>query len=163
MTKASEERLKTVIELFTQYMNSKRLRKTPERYALLEAAYTVGSQFSVDELQSYVSTQIAVSRVTVYNNLELFVKAGLVLKHPSPGLVRYEACFLNRTHHQMQCTVCGKTMVFNDNGINETILNHRFRNFYPANCSVIVYGICSKCRAKQNREKKKLNVNKTEK
>ena len=28
MTKASEERLKTVIELFTQYMNSKRLRKT---------------------------------------------------------------------------------------------------------------------------------------
>ena len=70
MPKANEERVKAAADILTQYMMEKRCRKTPERYALIEAVYTIGEAFSVDSLQEFVADKMNVSRVTVYNNLE---------------------------------------------------------------------------------------------
>lgn len=163
MTKASEERMKAAREVLTQYILTKHCRKTPERYALLDAAYSITGQFTVDTLQEHVAKKMMISRVTVYNNLELFVKIGLVVKHPTPGLVKYEVCYQNNTHHQLLCTVCGSSTIFLDSELSDYILKRKFLKFHSTNCSVIVYGVCSKCRARQAREKKKLNIKNTKK
>ncbi|MBQ0103225.1 MAG: transcriptional repressor [Prevotellaceae bacterium] len=153
---ASPDMLSLVREELTQYMNRKRCRKTPERYALIDAVYTIGKQFTIDSMQEYVSQNMRISRVTVYNNLEMFVKAGLVVKHPTPSMVFYEACYASPTHHQLLCTVCGATTEFLDANITDYVMSMRFKKFFSSNCSVTVYGVCAKCRARQNREKKKL-------
>ena len=54
VTNNDDTRLACAREALTQYMLEKRCRKTPERYALLEAAYTIGEQFTVDTLQKFV-------------------------------------------------------------------------------------------------------------
>lgn len=156
MPKANEERVKAAADILTQYMMEKRCRKTPERYALIEAVYTIGEAFSVDSLQEFVADKMNVSRVTVYNNLEMFIKAGLVVKLPTPGVVMYEACYQNQPHHKLVCTVCGATTEFLDNSITDFVMQNRFKKFYSSSCSVTIYGVCAKCRARQNREKKKL-------
>ena len=155
MTKANEERMKAAREVLTQYMIDKRCRKTPERYALIEAVYTIGEAFSVDTLQAFVAGQMNVSRVTVYNNLEMFIKAGLVVKLPTPGVVMYEACYQNQPHHKLVCTICGESTEFLDNSISDYVLEHRFKKFHSSSCSITIYGICAKCKARQNREKKR--------
>ncbi|MBR4589333.1 MAG: transcriptional repressor [Bacteroidaceae bacterium] len=157
VTNNDDTRLACAREALTQYMLEKRCRKTPERYALLEAAYTIGEQFTVDTLQKFVEKKLPLSRVTVYNNLELFVKAGLVVKHPTPGLVKYEICYAKKTHHKLLCTVCGSTTEFFDDAISDFLMQKRFKKFHSTNCSVTIFGICSRCQAKINRERKKLN------
>lgn len=157
VTNNDETRINCAREVLTQYMLEKRFRKTPERYALLEAAYTIGEQFTVDTLQIFVANKLPLSRVTVYNNLELFVKAGLVVKHPTPGLVKYEVCYAQKTHHKLLCTICGTTTEFLDDTISDFIMQKRFKKFHSNNCSVTIFGICSRCQAKINRERKKFN------
>ncbi len=156
MTKANEERIAAVTDILTEYMLEKRCRKTPERYALIKAAYSIGEPFSVDSLQAFVAKQMVLSRITVYNNLKMFIKAGLVIKLPTPGLEMYEACYQNQPHHKLVCTVCGATTEFLDDSITDFVMEKRFKKFHLSSCSVTIFGVCARCRAKQNREKKKL-------
>lgn len=156
MTKANEERIAAATDILTEYMLEKRCRKTPERYALIKAVYSIGEPFSVDSLQAFVAKQMVLSRITVYNNLKMFIKAGLVIKLPTPGLEMYEACYQNQPHHKLVCTVCGATTEFLDDSITDFVMEKRFKKFHLSSCSVTIFGVCARCRAKQNREKKKL-------
>lgn len=78
-----EEKTREIVrQKLSQYLEAKKLRKTPERYAILDKIYATSEHFDVDLLYEMMSeSEYRVSRATVYNTIDLLVDAGLVRKH----------------------------------------------------------------------------------
>ena len=65
----------TVRNILTSYLEQNNLRKTPERFAILDAVYSINGHFTLDELGDKLNTEdrFPVSRATLYNTLRLFM------------------------------------------------------------------------------------------
>ncbi len=147
-------------QILIDYIKMKKMRITPERMAVLEAAYSVNTPFTIDQLKNYMDEVLQVNRVTVYNNLELFFKLGLVIKHPiGGGTYEYEACIQTTTHHHLVCNVCNQVFEFKDASVERFFTEKKYKKFKMTNCSVLIFGVCNKCQSKISREKRKLKQN----
>ncbi len=111
-----QEVLKTVREVLTKYMEARQMRKTHERYALLEYVYNYDGHFDVDTFYKHLKENgCNVSRATVYNTLEVFLDAGLVRKHHfTDKTAHYEKAYFNKSHDHL--------IILNDEGEIEEIL-----------------------------------------
>ncbi len=144
----TDEKAKNVAHAtFTQYMVAHKLRKTPERYAIMEKVFEMASHFSIDSLHSLICADgYRVSRATVYNTIELLIDAGLVRRHTfgnqSP---QYEKIAGFSKHYHLVCTSCGKVKEIKDPEIDALLTPRRFGNFHPAYLDLNVYGLCRTC------------------
>lgn len=154
----------TVRQILDNYLEVNNRRKTPERYAILEAVYDTNGHFTLEDLSEKLAEEnrFPVSRATLYNTLKLFMELRLVIRHRFQGQTKYEACYDNNSHSHQICTVCGKVTEIKSPQIQEAIGNMHLKRFRKDGFSLYIYGICSTCQAKITRTKIKQKTVKTQ-
>ena len=87
--------LEQVKKILNKHLELKSLRKTPERYAIIDEIYSFKHHFDADELYSQmIKKKYRVSRATIYNTLDLLVNLQLVSRHIfKDNLAKYEKSF----------------------------------------------------------------------
>jgi len=146
-------------EAFTHYLIEKSLRKTTERYMILEHICQIRGHFDVEMLrQRLEENNFHVSRASVYNTIELLMDAGVVVRYQfTSQLVQYELKALASTHHHAICSYCGVVKEIKNDRISKDITNQRITKFTYEYHSLYIYGICSKCKFRLMYQKKKMN------
>lgn len=150
----------SVKQMFSDYLKENRCRRTPERFAILEAVYSINGCFDIDELLKHMedNRKFRVSRATVYNTISLLINANLVVHHQFGAESKYEKCFGAEKSH-MICTKCGKVTEIGNLNIIENITTN-IKKFHLTHYSLYLYGLCNKCHQALKRRKARMNKDK---
>jgi Fur family ferric uptake transcriptional regulator len=158
-TDKKESVRQAVERILDNYLETNKHRKTPERYAILNAVYSMEGHFTLDELGDKLSADVRfpVSRATLYNTLRLFLELRLVIRHRFQGTTKYEACYEGESHCHQICTVCGKVTEVRSPEVTATIDQMHLKRFRKDGYTLYIYGICSTCQAAITRQKRNKN------
>lgn len=135
--------------LFSQYLLQRGMRRTPERFAILDKVALTFEHFSIDSFyESLEDEGFHVSRATVYNTLQLLEECGLVRRHKFDNTCsRFE--FVRggpaANHHHLICTECGRIREVKDSDIARMLNSKRYARFNTSYFSLYLYGTCSRC------------------
>ena len=136
-----------------QALSSSSQRVTAQRALLLELLRQSGGHLDAEEL--YMRARKKNSRIslsTVYRNLQLFKKLGLIEEHHFDEEHHHYEVKSGAEHQHLLCISCGKVVEF------ACPLSREFRNnigkqydFDITDVEVRMLGLCSSCRTRGNR------------
>lgn len=153
-----KELLDKVKSELTRYLETNtKYRKTQERYAILEQIYTTEGHFDVESLLKSMTEEknYRISRATMYNTINLFVDARLVSKFQfGNNTAQYERTYGMDGHHHLICTACGDVRDIKDKVIKGVMKNMQFSRFTWDYYAFYIYGMCSKCSIKRQKEER---------
>lgn len=138
-----------------EYLAANRMRRTPERYTILRQICKFPAQFTAEQLRILCSDELTIARATVYNTIQLFLDAGILLYAPRYAGSKeqsYELNFAKESVLMFHCTSCGRESTFSDKSVTTSVMMHRYSNFVPGNYTLNVFGVCKHCRSKRMKE-----------
>jgi len=141
---------------FTEFLEAKKLRKTPERYKILDAVYSQSTFFDAETIKKNLQGEFRVSLATIYNTFDLFLHCNLIIRHTFDlREIKYEKTPLGSSHYYRICMQCNSYKEFTDLKLKKSISLREFSAFKTQHHSLYFYGICKKC---EQKNKKKLRV-----
>ena len=156
MAENSNDQLVQAKARLAEFLKKQKMRRTPERTAILEKAFSTGKHFYADELYNILEADgYHVSRSTLYASLQVLVDAGLLLRHQFGNQpAQYERATLGgkEPHLPLVCTSCGRVREQREPALPAEITAHKFPRFQPSHFSLYVYGICSRCQREMRRQ-----------
>ena len=137
------------VQVFSEYLNSKDLRLTKERKAVLQEVFLHPGHLEAEELAHNLrKKKKSASRATIYRTLDLLVESGIVRRVDlGHGHSHYELELDHPHHEHMICLKCGKVVEFSDRAIEKDLKRLCKRSgFEHSSHRFQIFGYCVKCR-----------------
>lgn len=136
------------VEMALDKLKTTGVRMTPQRYAILSYLIETKTHPTVDEIYKALEAKFPnMSVATVYNNLKVFLEAGLVKELTyGDGASRYDADM--HDHYHAICDNCGKIEDFEYEPLVEVEkAAERETGFRVRGHRMEVHGLCKECAA----------------
>ncbi|MEM8506875.1 MAG: Fur family transcriptional regulator [Bacteroidota bacterium] len=117
----SKDKGAIVKKVFVDFLTSNGHKITTERLTILASIYEMDNHFDLVELHYHLRQDgHHISQATIYNNIKLFERAGLIIKHRfGLGKAKYERCYFRGNHHHIIFMDTGEVKAFKDPRIRE--------------------------------------------
>ena len=157
LLRQSQSLLESMRDRLTQYMESKAMRKTPERYEILRVAGMADGIFTIDELMGLMqkNAKFQVSRATLFNTMDLLCDAGLLIKHSLATAAHYEMRNDDAPKAYVICHQCNTITKVSTGTAKLALQNLHVRYFSIEQKIVYMHGLCRKCQARNRQEARK--------
>lgn len=140
--------LKPELQVFIDYLQANKLKRTPHRDLILETFLENEGHRSVEDIYHAVKAiDPRIGYTTVYRMMKLMIRCGLAREiELADGITRYEHLFNHEHHDHLICMECGNSIEFYNPEIEALqdsasaqlgfkVLDHKLQ----------IYGVCQEC------------------
>ncbi len=131
-----------------EYIAGRTMRRSQVREMVLEQVCGLPQPFTADQLAQACAAE-RISRGTVYNTLDLFIKAQIlhaIDRQHGKNATLYNVIPGQQVHMQIRCSKCGRITEIHDKAIDHLIRVRKYTNFEVQRYSLLIYGECKHCR-----------------
>ena len=144
--------MKSAETIFRQYLKEKGLLYSKQREQILKTFMKARSHLAIDDLYNVVRKKNPrIGLATVYRTMRVICDCGLAREVDfGDGVRRFEHKYQHQHHHHLVCIKCGRVIEVTSNQI-ESLQKKlaKQHNFAPTRDTMKIFGLCSKCKNKQ--------------